>query len=370
MTAPSGSEPIDESDTNHTALDTETRRLLYTLVSIPSPSGDEGTAADRLVRFFKDHGREAFRDEVGNVRAPADDSVLLTGHIDTVPGSVPIRITDGDDELDVNGPVLWGRGSVDATGALAAMAVAAVDTGVSFAGLVREETDSSGARHLMAEREPPEAVVNGEPSGWSDVTLGYRGFVGGRYEVSESINHSSRPEPNAIEQALEWWKNVTTELQADDPPPGVDRVSATPVSIDGGRTDDGLATKAWIEFELRLPPGLEPGAVRSQVDQFVEAGEIGWKKPIPAWQASPRTPLARAFRRVIREHGGDPGALRKTGTADANLFANEWGVPTVAYGPGESSLDHAPNERISLDEVDRATDVLRGVCGQLTTGER
>jgi LysW-gamma-L-lysine carboxypeptidase len=139
-----------------TGTGTAPRALLRDLVATPSLSGEEGAATDRLVDYFAEHGREAFVDEVGNVHAPGDDALLLTSHVDTVPGDIPVRVDDD---------VLWGRGAVDAKGPLCAMAVAAVETGVSFVGVVGEESDSRGARHLVETRDEPDALVNGEPSG-------------------------------------------------------------------------------------------------------------------------------------------------------------------------------------------------------------
>ena len=74
--------------------DTEARDLLEDIVRIPSVTREEREAAQRLAEFFSAHGRELWIDEVGNVRAPADDGVLLTSHIDTVPGDIPVRIED------------------------------------------------------------------------------------------------------------------------------------------------------------------------------------------------------------------------------------------------------------------------------------
>jgi LysW-gamma-L-lysine carboxypeptidase len=84
---------------------------------------------------------------------------------------------------------------------------------------------------------------------------------------------------------------------------------------------------------------------------------------------SPRTPVARAFRAVIRQFDGEPRLLRKTGTSDMNLFARDWDCPMVTYGPGDSDLDHAPNEHLELAEFDRAVDVLVAVCERLTTDD-
>jgi LysW-gamma-L-lysine carboxypeptidase len=83
---------------------------------------------------------------------------------------------------------------------------------------------------------------------------------------------------------------------------------------------------------------------------------------------SPRTPVARAFRAAVRANGGDPRLLRKTGTADMNVFASAWNCPMVTYGPGDSDLDHAPDERLPLPEYDRAVDVLIDACDRLAEG--
>ena len=151
------------------------RGLLREVVETPSVSGEEAAVAERLLDYFEARGREAYVDEVGNVRAPGDDGVLLTSHMDTVPGDIPVREAAGE---------LWGRGACDAKGPLCAMAVAAARTGASFVGVVREETDARGAHHLVETRDPPAAVINGEPSGWDAITLAYRGFVKGTFAAA------------------------------------------------------------------------------------------------------------------------------------------------------------------------------------------
>jgi LysW-gamma-L-lysine carboxypeptidase len=80
---------------------------------------------------------------------------------------------------------------------------------------------------------------------------------------------------------------------------------------------------------------------------------------------SPRTPVARGLRGAIRAAGGEPRLLRKTGTADVNLYSEAWDCPTASYGPGDSSLDHTPDEHLALDEFDRAVDVLADLPGRL-----
>jgi LysW-gamma-L-lysine carboxypeptidase len=373
----------------------EARELLADLVATPSPSGDEGAAAEHLAAFFESHGREVWLDDVGNVRAPADDAVLLTSHVDTVPGDVPTCITGADanrtdaktvvnDVDDVTLPtdgtalvdddaVLWGRGSVDATGPLAAMAVAAVETSVSFVGVVSEETTSAGAHHLVADRDAPEVVVNGEPSGWDALTLGYRGFVSATYEVATEAAHSSLPDLNAVEHATAWVEDVKDAFESPLGP-GADEhedasvfesVTVKPVMVDAGTEPGGNAVTATVDCQFRIPPGTNADDIEATVNAVTRRGVVEFGDAIPAHAASPRTELGRAFRTAIRRAGGDPSLLRKTGTADANLYDAAWDCPVATYGPGDSTLDHSPDEHLALADFDRAVAVLESVAADL-----
>jgi len=358
--------------------DEAARDLLVDLVDTPSPTGEEDDCAELLGAFFEERGREVWRDEVGNVRAPADDSVLLTSHIDTVPGDIPVRV-EGDADGERDAETLWGRGSVDAKGPLAAMAAAAVETGVSFVGVVGEETDSRGARFLVEDRQAPDAVVNGEPSGWDGVTLGYRGFLAGKYGVSTDSTHSSRPEANAIQTAMAWWQAVEESLssadartddeasgdEANDDPAVFEQVTAKPVEFSGGVADDGLSMAATVEAQFRIPPGESAAGIRETVESELESGSVEWAEPIPPVMETPRSEVARAFRTAIRRVGGDPRLTRKTGTSDMNLYAAAWDCPMATYGPGDSELDHAPNEHLDLGAFDRAVAVLERVSETL-----
>jgi len=341
-------------------LDTEAKQLLYDLVAIPSPSGEETAAAEHLVEFFESHDREAWIDDVGNVHAPADDAVLLTSHIDTVPGDIPVKVEDGD---------LWGRGSVDATGPLAAMAAVAVEKGVSFIGVVGEEVDSRGSRYVLEQgREEPDAVVNGEPSGWDGITLGYRGLLAGTYVGTSESGHTSRPDNNAIQDAMYWWSRVEDAFQTEEYTPVFERVTCKPVGVEGGLTEDGLSMETTMDVQLRVPPKYSVEDVRELADGELRNGTVRWYDDVPPVMTSSRTPVARAFRVAIREAGGDPRLLRKTGTSDMNIFARDWDCPMVTYGPGDSDLDHAPDEHIDLAEYERSLDVLRTVCDTLLDG--
>ncbi|NIU62369.1 MAG: M20/M25/M40 family metallo-hydrolase, partial [Pseudomonas stutzeri] len=56
--------------------------------------------------------------------------------------------------------------------------------------------------------------------------------------------------------------------------------------------------------------------------------------------------------------GGKPRFKLKTGTSDMNVVGPAWGCPIVAYGPGDSALDHTPREHIEIEEYQRGIEVL------------
>jgi len=100
--------------------------LIHDMVAIRSHSGEEREVAHFLVSQMQALGFRAHIDDAGNaVGAVGSESVdakelVLLGHMDTVPGEIPVRI-----EETPEGPVLHGRGSVDAKGPLATFIAAA-----------------------------------------------------------------------------------------------------------------------------------------------------------------------------------------------------------------------------------------------------
>jgi LysW-gamma-L-lysine carboxypeptidase len=87
---------------------------------------------------------------------------------------------------------------------------------------------------------------------------------------------------------------------------------------------------------------------------------------VPAWGGEKSTPLVRTFLSAIRSVAGEPRFVYKTGTADLNIVAPIWKCPAVVYGPGDSSLDHTPNEHISLEDYSKSVQVLSSVLNKLT----
>jgi LysW-gamma-L-lysine carboxypeptidase len=360
---------------------------LLKLVKIYSPSGSEHAAVEYLVgRMQALHFTEAFADEAGNavgVMGAGPRQLVLLGHIDTVPGEIPVRVEPnpspptplpmGEGRED---SVLFGRGSVDAKGPLAAYVDAVAACGplpgwqMVVIGAVGEEADSPGARYAAARYHPEYAII-GEPSCWERVTLGYKGSARVRLSVRRSMAHSARQDETASEAAVRAWETIKAKAAAFnlDRERIFDRLLVSLHGMDSG--GDGFEEWARLLVATRLPPDLLPERWYEQLAADPQLSAIAGISmepvgfPVPAYVAEKNTPLVRAFLHGIRANGGQPGFVFKTGTSDMNFLAPAWGCPALAYGPGDSALDHTPDEHLSLDEYARAVEVLQAVLNQI-----
>jgi LysW-gamma-L-lysine carboxypeptidase len=332
--------------------------LVRALVAIPSVSREERAAVEFLVARMRERGFLAHIDEAGNAVGEIGDGpmhVVLLGHIDTVPGEIPVRIEDGE---------LVGRGAVDAKGPLAAFVSAASErvpgVRVTVVGAVEEESPTSrGARH-RARQPAPDWCVVGEPSGWDGVTVAYKGRLVADVALERSARHGAAPGPTISEEALALWGRLRAAAEARGGTRAFDRLDCR---LEGMWSEaDGLAERARLRVGYRIPPGLTVREVddelRSAVGTSGAVGVIATEEPARTERTSE---LARAFARSVSDAGGKATFLHKSGTSDMNVLAPVWRCPMVAYGPGDSAYDHTPMERLRLEDHARAIAVLRGV---------
>jgi LysW-gamma-L-lysine carboxypeptidase len=303
----------------------------------------------------------AFVDSAGNAVGVMGDGarqLVLLGHIDTVPGQIPVRVESGS---------LYGRGSVDAKGSLAAFVDAVAWLGAIpgwqsvVIGAVDEEGDSAGARFIASQYQPENAII-GEPSGWERVTLGYKGSAMVDITLSQPASHPAGRAPNACEAAFGVWQAILEHSEEFNAgcERVFDRVSPSLRGFTSG--SDGFKDWARLHVGVRLPPGVAPDEWFQRLAEIApDAERTPASFAIPAYQAEKNTPLVRAFLAGIRQASGRPGFVLKSGTADLNIVAPVWNCPAVAYGPGDSALDHTPDEHLGLEGYTRAVQVLTNV---------
>jgi LysW-gamma-L-lysine carboxypeptidase len=363
------------------------------MLEIPSLSGAEERLAEFLTRRMREMGLRTAIDDAGNAigvtsgdplrSSPGVADIVLLGHMDVVPGEIPVRL---------EGDLLYGRGAVDAKGPLAAFALAAAAFAASLPksvrlvviGAVEEEAATSKGARAVISRYQPAACVIGEPSGWDAVTIGYKGRLLARFHAQRTVAHTAGPGASAADECFRWWSSVLAGVallnQGRNGP--FQSVQASLRRAD--TTSDGLTERVEALAGFRLPPGISPAQMRevcenaarntgsrntesspaaehaadtaSTVDTGAEC--IGDETAIVADRASP---LVRAFTGALRARGLRPQLVLKTGTSDMNVVAAPgcWACPILAYGPGDSALDHTPSEHISISEFLRSIDVMR-----------
>ena len=334
--------------------------LLQEMLEIYSPSGKEGEMAAYLVTQMRALGFRAYQDAVGNaigVLGDGEKEIVLLGHIDTVEGFIPIRLEDGR---------LYGRGAVDAKGPLAAFMLAAARVGplpdkrIVVVGAVEEEAHSKGARYLVGSFSP-QMVIIGEPSGWRHVTLGYKGRLLVTYRLTAPTRHTTAQGPSASERAVGFWNRLTGHAQQFN---RGDRFRFHTLDASLHRItahNGGFEEEVTMDMTLRIPFGLDVPSLKEHIRQWANGAAVGFSGEDAPFKAGKNNPLVRAFLRAIRARGGRPTFKVKLGTSDMNTVGPVWDCPIVAYGPGDSSLDHTPDEHIIVEEFYQAIEVMEEV---------
>ena len=340
---------------------------LIGLVSRYSPSGEEHESVQWLVGRMKSLGYdEAFVDDGGNavgVMGQGPKQVVLLGHIDTVPGEIKVE----QDDIS-----LYGRGSVDAKGPLACFVDAVAQLGAKegwqfvVIGAVEEERESDGARFVVDQYQP-DFVIIGEPNQWDRIALGYKGSAWSLLTLKRGQAHTASGEETAAEAAVEGWLKIKAYVDTFNAEKQkiFDKLLPTLHAIETETND--FEQRAGLKIGVRLPVDVSPAEWYETLEKILPEAQlerVGFA--LPAWTCEKNTSLVRAFLSSIRSEAGEPRFVYKTGTADLNIVAPIWKCPAVVYGPGDSSLDHTPNEHILLNEYEKSVRVLFSALGLLT----
>lgn len=301
-------------------------------------------------------------DNVGNVIATKGSGrpvILLCGHMDTVPGRIPVRIENG---------YLYGRGASDAKSSLIAMLLAASEFPkqrgtIIFAGVVDEEGNATGIKELVRSKTTIDYAIFGEPSGISNITIAYKGRFAFRLTCDVGTSaHASAPwlAKNSIEEVYDFWQAIQLEIgRLDSRSDKSNKVTCSLTEISGGSSHNVTPQKCKITVDIRVPTTNTSRRIQELVASIVK--EVSIKKNVRAtyrvedmtepFEADHTSPLVRALSlSIIDVCRKRPILLRKTGTGDMNILGNAFRIPVVTYGPGDPHSSHTVDERISIAE--------------------
>jgi acetylornithine deacetylase len=273
--------------------------------------------------------------------------IVLSTHMDTVP---PFFGCTEDDEF------LYGRGTCDAKGILAAQVAAAdrlrdagVKVGLLF--VVGEERDSAGAKVANLNPRGSRFLINGEPTD-NRLALATKGALRIELRAHGRMAHSAYPElgESAIDKLVEALHDV---LALDLPfEPEFGEAGATTVNIgliSGGRAPNVISDKAEAHLLIRTV-----GPSREVLDAVARA---------VAGRCEVTSSLDLSFIRM-RQVGELPTMIAKFATDIPSLTA--WGEPFL-LGPGSIHVAHTPNEKIAKQELLTCVDLYVDLATHLTS---
>ena len=321
----------------------------------------------------------------------AAGGVVLSGHTDVVPvagqdwSSDPWTLTERDGKL-------YGRGACDMKGfdaiALALvpeMLKAPLKRPVHIALSYDEEVGCQGVRGMIADMVEagfaPSAVIVGEPS-MMQVVTGHKGGMRMRTTVRGHAVHSSRvhagvPAVMIAAELIHWHNEVMAENKARTP---ADTGFEPPYTtlhvgvVQGGTAVNITAEHCSFTHEVRCIPGERDEdyeqryrAKLAEVEARMKAiaPETGIDFEVTSFTPAMGPEQGGAAETLCRRLTGDNGSHVVSYGTEGGLFQRA-GWSTVVCGPGDIAQAHQPDEFISVDQLDKGTQFIRGVIAELS----
>ncbi|WP_265109044.1 M20 family metallopeptidase [Halosolutus halophilus] len=364
--------------------------LTRELVSIPSHE-DETGAGDRIETWLRrETDADVRRDEVGNVIAregTGGETLALVGHHDVV-APADSQVTDaGDDSgeyvVEERDGRLYGRGTADMKGAVAAAMIAFRDSEVPgtsehrpefgdadpagelvFASFVGEEVGGVGARHAIEQGFAPDYAIVGEGStgysapGVTDVAVVHKGRRGSTITASGESAHASEAEAgeNAIYRATD-----AVDLIRDLEPPSMEVAGETitgsvvVTEIEGGTAWNVVPDRCAITVDERTVPGE-----RAPIERVEELPGVEWtvEQDLPPMRCGDEAFAETVLDAADAAQSGAPELVTKPHATDAGWLARA-GTECVVCGPAEPGEAHTDDESVSIDVLERCTEIYR-----------
>jgi acetylornithine deacetylase/succinyl-diaminopimelate desuccinylase-like protein len=349
--------------------------LCRALVEVPSENPSGSTAShgeEAIARFVGEYleslGAKVEYEEIGPGRPNvyglwptppgAKQRILFAPHLDTV--TVEGMTVDPFLGKCFDGK-LYGRGSSDTKGSMAAMlwALKSVDLsrlniGVGFAGLADEEFEQLGAR-ACAVRKMADFAIVGEPTNL-DVVYTHKGTAWIEIETHGKSVHASLPETgvNAIDRMTDTLKILHERFPEICPIPE-DPVLGKPTlstgRIRGGSKINVVPDRCYAEIDIRILPGQE--SMVEEIAEFFQRHQV----PAMVTPIKVSTPLYTSPDNLFINKFLALGSKLTGATwfCDAAFFALE-GIPAIAIGPGSIAQAHTEDEYIEIAELERGAE--------------
>jgi acetylornithine deacetylase len=335
----------------------------------------------------------------------AGSSLLLNGHIDTVPAGDVDQWASGPWRAEVREGRLFGRGACDMKGGLAsilAAATAIAESGPALAGdllvgvVTDEEINGLGTVALLGRGYRADAAVVPEPNGLA-IDVAFRGILLADLEVSGRAGHVEIPQPhhsvggavNAISKMrylLDQLERVNEEwrVRPDKLHPLCSPGQVQVTRIEGGDFAGSVPAGCAATLNICYVPGEEDsdghgGRVRREVESVIVAAaradtwlaanppRLNWSVDFPPAEIDPDAALPLKITALLDRHE-IPARRRGLDTWDDTASLIRGGIPAVSFGPGSNDQAHAVDEYVDVAELELHTSLMTELvmewCGQ------
>lgn len=362
-----------------------TRKLLS--LNTINPPGQEHECAKYIGKLLEDGGFNTGYYEfakgrpslIARMEDNADNApICFTGHIDTVPlGAVDWNKDPFGGELDGN--KIYGRGSTDMKGGVAAMVIAAltlarISNGKAAITLIitaGEETGCQGAYHLARLGNVlgrAGAIVVGEPTS-NYPLVGHKGALWLEAYTTGVTAHGSMPEQgvNAIYKAA----RAVTKLQKYNfnvlPHPVLGLPTLNVGTISGGMNINSVPDKAVIGVDIRTIPGQDNNSVYEELQSYLgEEVKLKYLLDVGGVSTDPQNDwiqgVFQVMEKLLQERPLSRGATYFT---DASVLTHAYNhPPTVILGPGEITMAHKTDEFCYIPKIELAVEAYIEVANK------
>jgi succinyl-diaminopimelate desuccinylase len=352
-----------------------------------NPPGDEMAMAEYVANMLKSTGLEvellkhsASRASVlailrGSGEVPA---LLYSAHLDTVPLGAEEWIHEPFAAETLDGKI-WGRGSADMKGGLAALLMMAkimANSGLSikgdliFAITAGEEIDSLGAKSIASYPGlgPVQAIIVPEPS-YNDIYIAEKGALWLEISTYGKTAHGSMPAlgKNAVLMMVELIKGLEKISISFESHALLGGFSMSINTISGGIKTNVVPDRCVVSIDMRTVPGQDHDDIIARFQGLIK--DLGSRDPDfkasveitndrPPIETSAKEPAVKMMVDIVADITGElPVPKGVNYYTDAATLAPVFKAPMIICGPGHPGLAHQPNENVEIEKLVQAAKI-------------
>lgn len=379
----------------NTTFKQEVINLCQDLIRKSSYSGHEQNVADILKTYMqKNKFDKVFTDKYGNIIGCIKGNrpgpkILFDGHIDTVPVANELEWTYPPFAAEIHNDKIYGRGTSDMKGAIAAMCVAAKyfkeDFGNDFAGeiyvagVVHEECFEGVASREVSKNIKPDYVIIGEASNLN-IKIGQRGRAEIIVETFGKSCHSANPEKGI--NAVYKMAKVIEAINTLEPPHhdilGDGILELTDIKSSPYPGASVVPDYCRATYDRRLLVGETKESVLDPIKKLLEEmmekdstlnvkvsysvgkekcytnNEITGERFFPGWLYDKNDEFIQKAYVQLKNNGFNPEITQYNFCTNGSHYAGEAHIKTFGLGPSKENLAHTANEYIEIDQLIKA----------------